>query len=134
MTKKEAIQILAILKAAYPNSYNNMTAEEATGTVAVWTMQFSELPADIVMMALHKLIATNRFPPSIAEIKDKIGALRWEAYEAIYTNSREQLPAPLLEQYKRVYAVTEKYGKMKFVEPSLSEMIGGNNFLMLKGE
>ena len=29
MTKKEALQILAILKAAYPSSYNGMTKEEA---------------------------------------------------------------------------------------------------------
>ena len=42
MTKKEALQILAILKAAYPSSYNGMTKEEATGTVAVWCMQFAD--------------------------------------------------------------------------------------------
>ena len=33
MTKKEALQVLAILKAAYPANYNGMTKEEATGTV-----------------------------------------------------------------------------------------------------
>jgi len=36
MTKKEAATILAILKAAYPNSYKGMTQEEAMGTVSVF--------------------------------------------------------------------------------------------------
>ena len=50
MTKKEAATILAILKAAYPNSYKNMTHEEAMGTISVWAIQFAGMPADIVLI------------------------------------------------------------------------------------
>ena len=83
MTQDETIKILAILKAAYPNSYKGMTKDEAMGTIVIWTMQFEDIPADIVLMAVNKLISTNKFPPSISEVKDKFGTLHWEAYEKI---------------------------------------------------
>ena len=131
MTKKEVVQILAILKAAYPNSYNNLTKEEASGTVAVWGMQFADVPADIVLMALHKLIASSKFPPSISEVKNKIGSLRWEAYEVISSPNRAHIPEETLKQYQRVYDATYNYGKTGFVEPTLQDMIGGDSRLML---
>ena len=33
MTREETVKILAILKAAYPNSYKGMTKEEANATI-----------------------------------------------------------------------------------------------------
>lgn len=71
MTRDETIKMLAILKAAYPNSYKGMTKDEANGMIAVWTMQFADMPADIVLMALNKLISTSQFPPAISEVKRK---------------------------------------------------------------
>ena len=59
MTREEAIKVLAILKAAYPNSYRGMTKEEAHGTVAVWAAQFASMPASVVMIAINKKISKN---------------------------------------------------------------------------
>lgn len=118
MTKKEALQILAILKAAYPASYNGMTKEEATGTVAVWCMQFADLPAEIVMMAIHKLISTNKFPPSISEVKNKIEKIHWEAYEIISaSNLRESIPEETRQKFQRIYEVTKGYRVAALAEP-----------------
>lgn len=126
MTKKEALQILAILKAAYPSSYNGMTKEEATGTVAIWAMQFDGVPVDIVLMAIHKLIATNKFPPSISEVKSKIGSLHWEAYEMLHSVSyREFLPEEARMQYQRIYDATKDFKIAKIAEPSLHKMMFG---------
>lgn len=125
MTKKEALQILAILKAAYPSSYNGMTKEEATGTVAVWCMQFSDIPAEIVMMAIHKLIATNKFPPSISEVKGKISSIHHEAADMLYTTFGEFLSDDERKQYEQIYNLTRGYKIARMAEPPLRQMLFG---------
>lgn len=129
MTKKEAVQILAILKAAYPASYNNMTKEEASGTVAVWAMQFANMPADIVMMAIHKLISTSKFPPTVAEVKSKIQSIHWEAYDML-------TDPHLLDktQYERIYEATKDYKMGKFYEPNIQQMLSSGYPLQIGGE
>ena len=88
MTRDETIKVLAILKAAFPNSYRGMTKEEANGTVAVWAAQFGNIPASVVMIAVNKLISTNTFPPSINEIKERIRGLYWEVWEELEAHRR----------------------------------------------
>ena len=133
MTKKEAVQILAILKAAYPASYNGMTKEEANGTVSVWCLQFSNMPVDIVMMAIQKLISTNKFPPTVAEVKQKIQAIHWEAYEMISSSSFEGLLSDKAkEKYQRIYDATKDY-RVQLGEPYIAQMMSGNQ-LLLGGE
>lgn len=132
MNKKEALQILAILKAAYPNSYNNMTKEEATGTVAVWCMQFTNLPAEIVMMAVHKLIATSKFPPTISEVKRKIESIHWDAYEHISRITyKELLPEETLKMYERIYEITQPYRMANLAEPSILDLMQTNQRLQI---
>lgn len=130
MTKKEVLQILAILKAAYPASYNGMTKEEASGTVAVWTMQFERTPVDIVMMAIHKLIATNKFPPTVAEVKDKIKAIHWEAYDAI-TAHKEVLPESTVKKCELIYEATKEYKYGRSYEPGIGYMLSGESQLLI---
>lgn len=125
MTKKEALQILAILKAAYPSSYNGMTKEEATGTVAVWCMQFADTPAEIVMMAIHKLIATNKFPPSISEVKGKISTIHHEAAEMLYSNLGEFISDKERKQYEQIYKLTRNFKLAKMAEPPLHQLMFG---------
>ena len=122
MTKKEALQVLAILKAAYPSSYRDMTKEDAQGTVSVWAMQFSDMPAEIVVMAIQKLIATNKFPPTVAEVKEKIKSIHWEAYELIYTRNLE-LPEATRDKYQKIYDVTAQYKYGTTYEPKIQQML-----------
>ena len=131
MTKEETLTILAILKAAYPNSYSGMTKREAAGTVAVWASQFADVSCDIVLMAVQKLISTNKYPPTISEVKNKLGTLAWEAYEALQPTLTEELPADIKQRYKRIYAETEPYKNIRYVEPTLQEMMFGNKQLLL---
>lgn len=135
MTKKEALQILAILKAAYPSSYNGMTKEEATGTVAVWCMQFADIPAEVVMMAIHKLISTNKFPPSISEVKNKLESIHWEAYEALTDHSRTPfLSEENKKRYEKIYETTKPFKIAKYHEPHISQMMIGSGGEPLKIE
>lgn len=132
MTKKEALQVLAILKAAYPSSYTG-TKEEASGTVAVWCMQFADMPGDIVLLAIHKLISTSKFPPTVAEVKSKIHSLHWESYTALSDGIRyKTITEEQKRSYQRIYDLTEGYSGNN--EPTVTQMIGGGQMLLGKGE
>lgn len=126
MTKKEAVQILAILKAAYPSSYNGMTKEEASGTVTVWSMQFADMPVDIVMMAIHKLISTSKFPPTVADVKDKICGIHWEAYTEMTEGMRyKTITEEEQKYYQRIYDLTKNFKGRGSFEPSITQMLNG---------
>lgn len=130
---EQATTILAVITAAYPNAYKNLTAQEAKAVAVVWAVQFSDTPADIVFMAVNKAIATNKFAPTIAEVKDKIRAIYWEAYEAIRTNESLGLPAENVKEYKRIYNFTQT-AKFKTVEPTISEMLQTSKRYLLPEE
>lgn len=135
MTREETIKILAILKAAYPNSYKNMSKEEANGTVTVWAMQFATIPADVVMIAINKLISTSPFPPAISEVKKRISGLYWEAWDALRMNNDLQTLTPAQESaYQRIFDIAESLRNGgEGVEPTLKEMIEGANHQFLIG-
>lgn len=124
MTQEEALQVLAILKAAYPHSYNGMSKKEAMGTASVWSIQLSDVSADIVLMAVNKAISTSKFPPSIAEVKEKIGSIYWEAHDMLFiANKANALPEEKLRFYQRIYDETKNYKMPKMEEPSISKLI-----------
>lgn len=125
MNKKEATQVLAILSASYPKYYRNIADDEVQGIISVWALQFANMPADIVLMALHKAISVNEhYPPNIAEVKKKIESVYWEAYGAIERNYRlKNLSDAKLATYKRICNVTEGYKFGKIAEPSISDML-----------
>lgn len=140
MDKTEALKILAILKAAYPNSYKGMSQDEALSTAAVWAMQFSELPVDIVMMAISKAISACKYPPSIAEVKEKIMKVHWDAWEELRMhNSLSKGDIPAKRRYQRIIDLTEHYRiSADMTEPSVRVMLplveqGAINPLALDG-
>lgn len=142
MTQKEATQILAILKAAYPNSYRGMTKEEAIGTVNVWATQFINIPVSVVSIAVNKLISTNTFPPSIGEVKARIRTLYYEALQelpyqhgGIIANNTDEIPPERIALLKEIVAVTEPMRTMSKLEPSLTELLSGyeQNYLASGG-
>lgn len=75
MTREETKAIMAILKAGYPNFYRNMTKEEATNAVNLWSAMFEEEPARVVTEAVKSLMKTLKYPPTIADVTEKIELL-----------------------------------------------------------
>lgn len=128
MTTKESAQILAVLTAAYPNAYKNISEQEAAAVALVWASQFAEIPYDIVFMALQKAISTCKFPPTICEVKGKLSDLSWEAYEAIENIHRREKyrngesDSQQLKEYVRIYELTSKF-KNRIAEPALGSML-----------
>lgn len=70
MNKEEVTKALAIMKAAYPNFYK--TTEDIKGAIALWSMMFEEDDNKLVLMAVKMHISTNKFPPTIADIRGQM--------------------------------------------------------------
>lgn len=85
MTQREALQVLAVLRAAFPEHYLRLSKEEAIGVVNTWAAQFASIPVDIVVMAVQKLIASSDKMPKICDVKEKLRSMHWEAYNVIAT-------------------------------------------------
>lgn len=77
MTREDAITILSVLKAAYPNFYRGMTRIDANATIDLWETMFDTEDAALVGAAVKTFIASDSkgFPPSIGEVKEKIRKL-----------------------------------------------------------
>lgn len=70
MTKADAAKLVAIIVTAYPNFDKFKDAQEITSTVNLWATMFSDEDARIVGLAIKKHIATNKWPPSVAELRE----------------------------------------------------------------
>ena len=70
MTRLDAIKLVGLVVTAYPNSDKFSDSRAIDNTVTLWAEFFIDDDVAIVAMALKKHIATSKWPPSIAEIKD----------------------------------------------------------------
>lgn len=127
MTKAETAKVLAILKAAYPNTFKGMSPEDAKATVNVWAVQFASVPVQVVMIAVNKLISTNVFPPAITEVKERIRSLYWEAWEMIDQHKRGFAPLDerTLALTQNILEAVEPMRTVQRIEPTIGELLGG---------
>lgn len=93
MTREDTIKILSILKASYPNFYKDMSKKDAETTVNLYTEMFGHNDSNLVATAIKELIQHQSYPPTIADIKNKI-------YEL--TNPDELNSSDLWEIYKKI--------------------------------
>lgn len=75
MTREETKQIMAVLQAGYPRFYKDISKLEATAVINLWATMFSQEPAKVVIEAVKALMCTLKFPPTIADVKEKIQEL-----------------------------------------------------------
>lgn len=77
MTKNEVLQVLSILKVAYPNSYKDMTKTDANALVMLWERQFADYEYPTVQSAIDAIISTDTsgFAPSVGKVKEMINKL-----------------------------------------------------------
>lgn len=123
MTAAESLAILAILKAAYPNSYKNVTADDAASISAIWAAQFDDIPAKIVLIAVNKWIASNPFPPAISELKRKIEGLYYEAWETLQSNRLTKKLSPnQIAELQQIKEITGRMRSRASLEPPLLDL------------
>ena len=71
MTREEVIQLLAIIRANYPN----VKISDPASTVKAWEMILGEFPADLIFEASKEYMKKGKFFPTPADIlkeKDRI--------------------------------------------------------------
>ena len=70
MTKAEAAQMVAVIVAAYPNFDKFRSPDEVKNYVGLLAMMFEQDSGGAVGLAVKKHIATSKWPPSVAEIRE----------------------------------------------------------------
>lgn len=119
MTREDTIGILSILKASYPNFYKELTKKDAETTINLYTEMFSNTEANLVATAIKELIQHQSYPPTIADIKNKIDEL---------TQPYEETEAELWEIYKKTIQSGYYGDRSEFEElPEAIKSYLGNN-------
>jgi hypothetical protein len=70
VNRSDAIKLVGLIVTAYPNSDKFSDGNAINNAVNLWAEFFADDDATIVAMALKKHIATCKFPPQIAEVKE----------------------------------------------------------------
>ena len=68
MTRAETVTLLQTITVMYPAS--RIRADELT--VGVWHEMLKDLPCEVVGVAVRRMCATLKFPPSIADIREAV--------------------------------------------------------------
>lgn len=124
MNKAETATLLAILKVAYPQFYNNHSKDEMLSAVNLWAEMFREDDFQLVSAAVKTYIASadSKFPPSIGQIKDKISKI---------TNPDEMTEIEAWSIVKKslsngYYSSKEEFAKFP---PIIQRLVGSHNQL-----
>lgn len=95
MNEQQFLVISTTIKAAYPNA----TILPDRASMNVWYELLKDLEYEACKSSVIELISTNKFPPSIAEIREKYSAK---------TNDRIKTPG---EAYESVMTAISKFGR-----------------------
>ena len=97
--------------------------------INLWASLFSDAPASVVMLAINKIIGTSQYPPSVAEVKEKISTLYYEALEelpyqhgGLYCNNTDELPTERIALLKDVLKATKPKQERVLIEPSKTHL------------
>lgn len=120
MTRQEALAIMITLKTAYPTFYKNYSKDEINAAVDLWATMFADDPAYIVTEAVKSLMCTLKYPPTIADVKEKI---------AMITQSPIMTEMEAWDMVKS--AISYYYAAEKFerLPPILKRIVGSPNQL-----
>lgn len=72
MNKTDAAKLVSVVCAAYPNFDKFNNPDEVRATVNLWAMMFEGDDGALVGLAVKKHIATSKWPPSVAEIRENM--------------------------------------------------------------
>lgn len=144
MTRDDAIMILAVLKAAYPHSFKDLTRRDGEAMVSLWQMQFASESYQEVSAAVNALIATRTagYSPTIGEVKEQLYRLHsvdeltegeaWSlVYKALsngyygYQKEYEKLP----EVVQRAVGRPEQLREWSQMETETVQSVVASNFM-----
>lgn len=83
MTIDDANDLLGTAAGAYSYAFRGMSTEQKVQMVQSWAFGLQDIPADIVMLAFMQLTTTSKWIPTVAEIRERVLALRAEAADQL---------------------------------------------------
>lgn len=108
MTRDEVTKILSVLKVSYPNFYKNITKQDAFETINVYCEMFKDDNANLVNLAVKELINSFQYPPTVADIKNKMYQL----------TSEEKTPAELWDELAKALRDSIYHSEQQFAKLS----------------
>lgn len=78
MTIKESFEVLKLLKGCYFNHFSKMSSEDVVNMSKIWATMFKDYPLDVVLNAVSAMVKTLKYPPTIADVFEKITLLSEE--------------------------------------------------------
>jgi len=120
MTRQEALTVMAMLKTAYPNFYKDLSKEDINAAVNLWATMFSEEPIQVVTEAIKVLMCTLKYPPTIADVKEKI---------AMITQPPAMTEMEAWEQVRRAISFYDAQENYNSLPPMLRRLVGSPNQL-----
>lgn len=84
MTISDANKLLALAKANYSYAFKTMSKQEKVMLVQSWAFALQDIPADIVMLAFMQLLSISKWLPTVAEIREQVQSLYYEANSTTY--------------------------------------------------
>jgi len=71
MEKNESLTLIEILAAAYPNQKQFADPVQTVKTAKVWASLLGDIPVKLALEATKKHCMLSKFPPTIAEIRER---------------------------------------------------------------
>ena len=109
MNNFEAMQLLALIKLAYPNSYKDLDAKGAKATANMWEKSFPDVPYQVMEQAFNSLRMRLKFPPTVADMSEEIRLIHYKA--AQMGDIHRQLGND--EEARRYYALSDSISRFK---------------------
>lgn len=127
MNNQETVKIITIIKTAYPRYYVSTDQSEIKLQIETWQNLFTDEPFVLVEQAVKALICTLKFPPTIADVKEKIQFItqpkamtEMEAWGTVLTAIQDSY-----------YNASEQFGKLTL---AIQKIIGSPNQLRIWGQ
>jgi|GEM_PF-3105876 len=104
MTKSETLELLTVLKVAYPQQLGKISDIEAAAMVELWADTFARVPKSVMQIAVKKIVKDSKFFPSIADMCEVLDQINRDAdFRLTYG------------KYER-NAISERYGERNYNE------------------
>lgn len=120
MTYDETLMILGILKEAYRAFYKDISQNEVKNTAKLWSTMFADEPVQIVTEAVKALICTLKYPPTIADVKERI---------AMITQPQEMTEMEAWQKVKSAISYYNADENFANLPPVLQKLVGSPNAL-----
>lgn len=74
MTREDAQKILQMFRVSYPHSYKDMTKQDASMFVNLWSKGLENIPSAVVFKAVKDIIYNDarEFAPNIAQVRTRV--------------------------------------------------------------